>query len=358
MEDLNDKVTGSTLSADQWNQVPSEIQNVIEALGISLSAADLNQLGKAISGYSANGDAYVDGGVADAYTLTSIGSKQAPPAYTNLMRVRFRAANQNTGASTVNVAGLGVKDIKFPDGTDVLAGQISGLMELVFDSANDYFVLATPGLMVRVVFGASDPTWTPPVGAKTIDWTVVGGGGGAGGVDGQGAGTAACSVAGAGGGWGLKRQYGVDATYNITVGAGGTGGGPGSSGTDGGTTSVVSSSLNLTAPGGSGGSGMVASSGTQTGQGVAGGLATGCDLNFRGSASTGSRTGSGDIKTQSIAGDSIFGGRGATGYASLANFLYGAASGAGGGAVVVEDQTTDAPGGAGGNGIVIAEIHF
>ena len=49
MEDLNDKVLGGNLPAIEWNQVPSEIQNVIENLGISLSNGDLNQLGKAIA---------------------------------------------------------------------------------------------------------------------------------------------------------------------------------------------------------------------------------------------------------------------------------------------------------------------
>ena len=49
MQDLNDKVTGGTLTAAEWNEVPSELQNVIEGLGITLSGADLNQLGKAIS---------------------------------------------------------------------------------------------------------------------------------------------------------------------------------------------------------------------------------------------------------------------------------------------------------------------
>ena len=111
MQDLNDKVTGNTLTAAEWNEVPSEIQNVIEGLGIALSGADLNQLGKAIAGYVANGAFYTDGGAADAYVLTQIGSKQAPTAYTDGMAVEFIPDNTNTGASTVNVAGLGVKNI-------------------------------------------------------------------------------------------------------------------------------------------------------------------------------------------------------------------------------------------------------
>jgi len=111
MQDLNDKITGNTLTAAEWNEVPSEIQNVIEALGITLSGADLNQLGKAIAGYVANGSFYIDSGAADAYVLATIGTKQAPPEYTDGMAVEFIAGNTNTAASTVNVAGLGAKSI-------------------------------------------------------------------------------------------------------------------------------------------------------------------------------------------------------------------------------------------------------
>jgi len=111
MLDLNDKVTGSTLTAAEWNNVPSEIQNVIEGLGITLSGGDLNQLGKAIAGYVANGTFYADSGAANAYVLSTVGSKQSPTAYTDGLEAEFIVGNTNTGSSTVNVAGLGVKNI-------------------------------------------------------------------------------------------------------------------------------------------------------------------------------------------------------------------------------------------------------
>lgn len=144
MEDLNDKITGDTLTATEWNQVPSEIQNVIEGLGITLSSGDLNQLGKSIAGYVANGTFYTDSGAADAYVLSVIGSKQAPPAYTDGFAVSFIAGNDNTGASTINVAGLGVKNIKLADGSDPDAGDISGRTQCVYDSGNDWFELILP----------------------------------------------------------------------------------------------------------------------------------------------------------------------------------------------------------------------
>lgn len=111
MIDLNDKITGGTLSAAEWNQVPSEIQNVIEGLGLTLSGADLNQLGKAITGYVANGTFYTDSGAANTKVLTVIGSRQNPESYSNGFEAEFIINTTSTAACTVNISGLGVKNI-------------------------------------------------------------------------------------------------------------------------------------------------------------------------------------------------------------------------------------------------------
>lgn len=143
MQDLNDKVTGNTLTAAEWDEVPSELQNVITALGQTLSGADFNQLGKAIAGYAANGTFYTDGGAADAYVLTAIGTgKQAPPSYIDGMLAAFLVTNTNTGASTVNVASLGVKDIKDKNGVALGAGALTAgqIAFLRYDSSNGWFV--------------------------------------------------------------------------------------------------------------------------------------------------------------------------------------------------------------------------
>lgn len=166
MQDLNDKVTGGTLTAAEWNEVPSEIQNVIEGLGITLSGADLNQLGKAIAGYVANGTFYTDSGAADAYVLTAIGSKQSPTAYTDGLTARFTPGNINTGASTVNVASLGVKSIVNKLGEPMQAEDITaiGIITLRFDFANDEFVY--DHLALRVVLRRS-AVQSIPTGVNT-----------------------------------------------------------------------------------------------------------------------------------------------------------------------------------------------
>jgi hypothetical protein len=77
----------------------------------------------------------VDGGAANAYAVTLT---PAATAYTAGMVVRFKAANANTGASTLNVNGLGAKDLR-----KVVAGavaalaardvQVADLVEAVYD---------------------------------------------------------------------------------------------------------------------------------------------------------------------------------------------------------------------------------
>ena len=60
--------------------------------------------------------------------------------------------NPNTGACTVNIAGLGVKDVKTREGLDPVAGSLGGRTMLRFDLGNDWFELIprVPLTQVRV----------------------------------------------------------------------------------------------------------------------------------------------------------------------------------------------------------------
>ena len=156
MEDLSGKIIGSTLQAEEFIQPMSEIQNVIEQLDQTLTEADLNQLGKGIAGYVANGTFYTDSGIADAYVLTNIGSKQAIPGYTDGLFASFIAGNTNTLASTVDIVGLGVRDIKLSTGSDPVAGDITGRVDLVYDLANAWFELKNPKISADVIYNAQN----------------------------------------------------------------------------------------------------------------------------------------------------------------------------------------------------------
>lgn len=167
MQLLNNKVDGAgdatgVLPAAEWNQVPSELQNIITALGMTLSNGDLNQLGKALSGYAASGSFFTDSGAANAYVLAAVGGKQVHPSYEDGDEVEFIAANPSTGASTVNVAGKGVKDIRLPGGTVIQENTITGRALLKYDLGNDWFELiqTPPPSQFKTEFGALSVTET------------------------------------------------------------------------------------------------------------------------------------------------------------------------------------------------------
>lgn len=147
MRDLNDKVTGGNLTADQWNDVPTEMQNIIEDMGQTLSAGDLDQMGKAISGMCGAASWYSETGIVNAYVATVVGAKQGPQnlgAVHDGLIVRFRPGNTNTAASTVNINGLGVKDIVRENGAALSGGELSTLRDTYLrwdQGADDFRVL-------------------------------------------------------------------------------------------------------------------------------------------------------------------------------------------------------------------------
>lgn len=139
MRDIPTQIVGGTYTPDEHNDMITELESIIINSGQTLSAGDLRQVEKAVSIYAAGGSYYVDSGTANAYVLSPIGSKTAPNAYFTGMLVRFRPGNANTGASTINVAALGVKNIKKADGsTDPDSGDISTTSDttLVYNGTN------------------------------------------------------------------------------------------------------------------------------------------------------------------------------------------------------------------------------
>jgi hypothetical protein len=135
------KINGSTLEADEWNQL-QDLKNLVSTSGINPDTSLLNQIPQAVSNYVAIASFYTDNGIANAYNLTPINNFKSPTQYITGMLVRFRTANPNTGASTVNVASLGVKNIKKADGiTDLVAGDIPSGADIEFRYDGTNFLL-------------------------------------------------------------------------------------------------------------------------------------------------------------------------------------------------------------------------
>lgn len=125
-------------TASDMNQVKDELENAI--LGSqTLNANDVNQLGKHIANASMTNDYFIDSGIADAYVLSITGNFESPTQLFEGMKIRFKALHSNTGASTINVAGLGVKNIKRDDGLTTLSiGDITNTdyTQLIYDGTN------------------------------------------------------------------------------------------------------------------------------------------------------------------------------------------------------------------------------
>ena len=135
------KINGNQLSAEEWNQTAS-INNAILSSDQTLSGSNLEQLGIGMAKY-ASSNFYTDGGAVNAYVLSPVGSFKTPDVYFEGMTIKFRAGFANTGASTVNVAGIGVVDLKKADGfTDLDLNEISNTIDSEFRYDGTAFVQA------------------------------------------------------------------------------------------------------------------------------------------------------------------------------------------------------------------------
>lgn len=141
---------GDVLPADAFNSNQNELENFVTDSNQSLNPdagpdTDLNMMGKSARLYGSAGSTFTDGGTANTYVLTSPtgNSLQTVPSLKDGIKVNFTAANSNTGASTINLSGLGAKTIKTFDGNDIIEGDIiSGrIVSAIYRSATDTFEL-------------------------------------------------------------------------------------------------------------------------------------------------------------------------------------------------------------------------
>ncbi|MDE1151416.1 MAG: hypothetical protein PW788_02670 [Micavibrio sp.] len=116
-----------------------------------------------------------DTGSANAYTVAPT---PAPAAYSAGLVVMLKPANACTGAATINVGGLGAKNIKMPDGSDTGANSLisSAVYLLVYDGAS--FVIVNPTLAANFLLArgsALASSATVDVGGATSDYVEVSG---------------------------------------------------------------------------------------------------------------------------------------------------------------------------------------
>ena len=152
MTKFNDEVNDVT-SFDEvrLNNINRELRNGIEDTAQTISNTDYFQISKAMANNAAVADYYTDNGAVNAYILDTVGSFQGLQSLIDGAKVRFRAGNANTTASTINVNGTGVKSITLADGTTALTGDeitIDKDTILRYDLANDKWLIEVTAVAV------------------------------------------------------------------------------------------------------------------------------------------------------------------------------------------------------------------
>ena len=156
------------------NGFKDENNNLIAGSGQSINIGDKQQTHKAVANYVGAGDFFNYGGTVNAITLAPLGSRVAPTFYATGLRVRFNATSPNTGSATVDVTGLGVKEIREQGAsTNALApGAVSGYMELTYDGTH-FRITGRPTQRVESYWGRGVNLTPVAVGAGSPNITGI-----------------------------------------------------------------------------------------------------------------------------------------------------------------------------------------
>lgn len=119
-----------------------KVARAVTSAGIAFAEANHEQLAEAMARYASAGVFYTGSGPANAYVLTPLVGFVPPAAYFDGMEVSFYPSAPNTGATTINVAGLGAKPLRGEGGNPLAAGRIdAGLVTARYSSATGDFRL-------------------------------------------------------------------------------------------------------------------------------------------------------------------------------------------------------------------------
>lgn len=137
---------------------------VADSTGNTIRTVDNVQQSQLLSLYGG-----VDTGVANAYVITFTASFSA---YADGIVLYWIPSNSNTGASTINVNGLGVINITNPDGTSVVQGQIVANQPASILYKGGAFILLTSSLTTAGQFTATATGFSGTV-TTTIFWQKI-----------------------------------------------------------------------------------------------------------------------------------------------------------------------------------------
>ena len=149
---------GQFLTAVELNPFKNSLQNAITDAGGTLIESDSLQFRQALNSYSSIANFYIDTGTATEYVLNPQGAFKTPidaPTTWNGMLIRFRPTNNNTGVTTLRLAGLNgglPSNTLREDGTAIQEGDFSTTRDAIlrYNSTAGAFMLLNSNLYALV----------------------------------------------------------------------------------------------------------------------------------------------------------------------------------------------------------------
>lgn len=152
--DINNKITGDSLTAPEFNQIPNEIESVILASGQAVDPEVTTQLSAAIAQLCTSGDFFTTGGTANAIILGVPFPRVAPSSLVHGLKARFVSAFSNTSTVTANICNLGSRQVTINGNLlssgSIIAGQIYELTYIQNTDSFELFALVNSSSVVNL----------------------------------------------------------------------------------------------------------------------------------------------------------------------------------------------------------------
>ena len=151
----------TNLTANEYNENVGELTNIadftqISPTGIYNTGGD-NQYDQVIKFYTQTNRFFEATGSSNAITLSTPTPRNSQKAYYNYMEVVFIAPLSNSGNCTINIDGLGTKNLKNLAGADLVAGNIvAGDLITAFYNGTDFLTKITPRPTSITKFAVND----------------------------------------------------------------------------------------------------------------------------------------------------------------------------------------------------------
>jgi hypothetical protein len=150
----SDDGSETTTNRIDWSTIKNKLNDPTKTYAEAIDSATTSAF-STIDGQIADGSAWykADTGAADAYVVTL-----SPAVSSNVVgrKTSFKAANANTGASTLNINGIGAEAIKRQNGSALSGNDIlaSSIYTVVWDGTN--YILQTQATQGVFVNNAND----------------------------------------------------------------------------------------------------------------------------------------------------------------------------------------------------------